>query len=105
MGASRQDTAANDRDEAVSAALAELARPGIHFSPVEFAAGSLFVIAGLIGLVCIELIMLGSARRLELKQVERYGTDAAYQAYAARVPVLLPLVPLYSLRRLRVYLG
>ena len=59
----------------------------------------------LVGLVCIELIMLGSARRLELKQVERYGTDAAYQAYAARVPVLLPLVPLYSLRRLRVYLG
>ena len=59
----------------------------------------------LIGLVCIELIMLGSARRLELKQAERYGTDAAYQAYAARVPVLLPLVPLYSFKRLRVYLG
>lgn len=59
----------------------------------------------LVGLVCIQLIMLGSARRLELKQAERYGADAAYQHYARTVPVLLPLLPLYSLRKLRVYLG
>jgi signal transduction histidine kinase/CheY-like chemotaxis protein len=51
MSASRQDTAASDRDEAVSAALDELARPGIRFSPLEFAAGSLFVFAGLVVLV------------------------------------------------------
>jgi steroid 5-alpha reductase family enzyme len=59
----------------------------------------------LLGLVCIELIMLGSARRLELKQAERYGGEPAYRDYAARVPVLFPLLPLYSLKRLRVYLG
>jgi steroid 5-alpha reductase family enzyme len=59
----------------------------------------------LTGLVCIELIMLGSARRLELKQIERYGDDPAYRDYAARVPVLFPLVPLYSLKGLRIYLG
>ena len=58
-----------------------------------------------IGLVCIELIMLGSARRLELKQAERYGSDPAYRDYVRRVPILLPLVPLYSLRDLKVYLG
>lgn len=58
-----------------------------------------------VGLVCIELIMLGSARRLELKQAERYGSDPAYQAYVRRVPILLPLIPLYSLRDLKVYLG
>lgn len=58
-----------------------------------------------IGLVCIELIMLGSARRLELKQAERYGSDPAYQNYARHVPILFPLVPLYSLKTLRVYLG
>src|SRR3569623_1527198 len=56
-----------------------------------------------IGLVCIELIMLGSARRLELKQAERYGSDPAYRAYERRVPILLPLIPLYSLRALKVY--
>jgi steroid 5-alpha reductase family enzyme len=59
----------------------------------------------LAGLVCIELIMLGSARRLEIKQAERYAGDAGYAAYVRRVPILFPLLPLYSLRRLRVYLG
>ena len=63
-----------------------------------------WVIAG-VGLVCIELIMLGSARRLELKQAERYGADAIYQAYVRATPVLFPLLPLYSLRRLKIYLG
>lgn len=58
-----------------------------------------------IGFVCIELIMLGSARRLELKQAERYGSDPAYQTYVRRVPILIPGLPLYSLRQLRVYLG
>ena len=51
MGASRQDNAAKDRDEAVAAALEELARPGIRFSPLQFAAGSLIVVSGIIGLV------------------------------------------------------
>jgi steroid 5-alpha reductase family enzyme len=59
----------------------------------------------LIGLVCIQLIMLGSARRLEMKQGERYGSDLAYQAYERRVPILFPLLPVYSLRGLKVYLG
>ena len=49
--------------------------------------------------------MLGSARRLELKQAERYGSDPAYQAYVRTVPILIPLLPLYSLRQLKIYLG
>jgi len=57
------------------------------------------------GLVVIELIMLGAARRLELKQTERYGADPAFQAYVRHVPILFPLIPLHSLRRLRIYLG
>jgi steroid 5-alpha reductase family enzyme len=57
------------------------------------------------GFLTIQLIMLGSARRLELKQAERYGRSEAYQAYARTVPVLFPWVPLYSLKRLKVYLG
>jgi steroid 5-alpha reductase family enzyme len=63
-----------------------------------------WLIAGA-GVVCIVLIMLGSARRLEIKQAERYGSEPAYQDYVRRVPILLPFVPLYSLRRLRIYLG
>lgn len=57
------------------------------------------------GLLCIQLVMLGSARRLELKQDGRYGADPDYVRYTTTVPVLLPFLPLYSLKRLRVYLG
>jgi hypothetical protein len=51
------------------------------------------------------LIMVGSARRLEIKQGERYGDDPAYQRYVATVPVLFPLLPVYSVRTWKIYLG
>lgn len=56
------------------------------------------------GLLCIVLIMMGSTKRLEGKQAARYGSDPAYQRYVREVPVLFPLVPLYSLQGVRVYL-
>ena len=71
---------------------------GAYRSPFDW------LLAG-VGLVSIQLISLGAARRLEIKQAERYGDEPAYRDYFARVPVLLPLLPIYSLRRLRVYLG
>jgi steroid 5-alpha reductase family enzyme len=58
-----------------------------------------------IGYACIVLVMIGSARRLELGQDARYGADPEYVAYAARVPILLPFLPIYSLRGARIYLG
>jgi steroid 5-alpha reductase family enzyme len=61
-------------------------------------------IASLAGLVCIVLIMMGSTKRLEQAQDERYGAQPAYQAYTRTVPVLFPFVPIYSLKRVRVFL-
>ena len=58
----------------------------------------------LIGIVCIVLIMLGSTKRMEFKQDDRYGGDPKYDAYVRSVPVLLPWVPLYTLKNIRVYL-
>ena len=60
--------------------------------------------AALTGLVCIELIMMGSTKRLEGKQDERYGEDPDFQAYRRSVPVLFPFVPVYSLKNVKVYL-
>jgi steroid 5-alpha reductase family enzyme len=57
------------------------------------------------GYVSIILIMRGSARRLEIKQGERYGSDPEYQAYVKRVPILVPLLPVYSLKNAKLYLG
>jgi steroid 5-alpha reductase family enzyme len=61
-------------------------------------------IASLVGLVCIVLIMMGSTKRLEQAQDDRYGAQRAYQKYTRTVPVLFPFVPVYSLKRVRVFL-
>lgn len=56
------------------------------------------------GVVCIILIMMGSTKRLETKQDERYGKNPAYQQYTKTVPVLFPWIPVYSLKNVKVYL-
>ncbi len=58
-----------------------------------------------IGYAGIVLVMIGSARRLEMKQEERYGSDPEFRAYVEKVPVLVPFVPVYSLKNARIYLG
>lgn len=62
-------------------------------------------VAGLIGLACIVLIMLGSTKRLEEQQNQRYGDRPEYQDYIRTVPILIPYIPVYSFKTLRVYLG
>lgn len=52
-----------------------------------------------LGYICIVYIMFGGARRLEIRQNRRYGSDPEYRAYVSRTPVLLPLVPLYSVEK------
>ncbi len=61
-------------------------------------------IIGISAWVCITLIMLGSTKRLEVKQEGRYGDRDDFQEYATTTPVLFPLIPVYSLKSLKVYL-
>lgn len=56
------------------------------------------------GFVCIVLIMLGSTKRLEANQKERYGSKPEFKEYAKSTPVLFPFVPIYSLKNLKVFL-
>lgn len=53
-------------------------------------------ILALLGYFGIIFVMFSGARRLELRQNRNYGEDPEYQAYVKRVPILLPLIPLYS---------
>ncbi len=50
------------------------------------------------GLICILLIMLGSTKRLEKTQNERYGHTLEYKTYSQTVPILIPNVPIYTLQ-------
>ncbi len=78
---------------------------GVWISAISAYQSLSYWVLGSAGLLGIELVMLGSSRRLELKQSQRYASDAAYRAYARKVPILFPILPIYSLQNLKVFLG
>ena len=53
----------------------------------------------LIGYLGITYVMFSGARRLELRQDSVYGEDPEYQEYIKKTPILLPFVPLYSVKK------
>ena len=52
-----------------------------------------------IGYIGIIFVMFSGARRLEIRQDKNYGEDPEYQKYVTAVPILLPFVPLYSVKK------
>lgn len=56
----------------------------------------IFAVLGYIGIV---YVMFSGARRLELRQDRNYGSDPEYQEYVKTVPIILPLVPIYSVKK------
>ncbi len=59
--------------------------------------GQWIVIA--IGYIGIIFVMFSGARRLEIRQDKNYGNDPEYQKYVKTVPILLPFIPLYSVKK------
>ncbi len=59
--------------------------------------GQWIVIA--VGYIGIIFVMFSGARRLELRQDKNYGSDPEYQKYVTTVPILLPFIPLYSVKK------
>ena len=57
-----------------------------------------WVIAAL-GYIGIVYVMFSGARRIELRQDEVYGKDPEFQAYIKRTPLILPLIPIYSVKK------
>lgn len=55
----------------------------------------LMALSGYIGII---YIMFSGARRLELRQDHNYGKDEAYLHYKKSTPILLPCVPIYSVK-------
>ena len=53
----------------------------------------------LLGYVGIIFVMFSGARRLEIRQDKNYGNDPEYQKYVTTVPILLPFIPLYSVKK------
>lgn len=56
-------------------------------------------LAALLGWACLVAVMFHGARQLELRQNRRYGEDPAYQVYTRFTPILIPVLPLYSMEQ------
>lgn len=78
---------------------------GVFVSGVTALSGWLEWLAAVGGLVCIIYIMFGGARRLELRQNKNYGDDPEYREYVKKTPILLPIIPLYSVAKHKWLLG
>lgn len=56
-------------------------------------------VIAILGYVGIVYVMFSGARRLELRQTETYGNDPEFQAYIKHTPLILPLIPIYSVAK------
>ena len=71
---------------------------GVLISGIGAVTGWQWIIVA-IGYIGIIFVMFSGARRLEIRQDKNYGTDPEYQKYVTTVPILLPFVPLYSVKK------
>lgn len=78
---------------------------GVFVSGVTALQGVWQWVAAIGGWVCIVYIMFGGARRLEIRHNKNYGSDPEYQKYVKSTPILIPLIPLYSVAKYKWLLG
>lgn len=78
---------------------------GVFVSGISVYASVWQWISAAFGYICIVYIMFGGARRLELRQNRNYGEDPEYQAYVKKTPILIPLIPLYSVAKHKWLVG
>ncbi len=56
-------------------------------------------ITAVLAYVAIVYIMFNGAQRLEKRQMERYGDNKEYKAYADKTPIIIPFLPVYHLNK------
>ena len=72
---------------------------GIFISGLTTYASAGQWIMAVLAYVAIVYIMFNGAQRLEKRQMERYGDDKAYNEYADKTPIIIPLLPIYHLNK------
>ena len=78
---------------------------GVFVSGVTALNSPLEWVLSILGYACIVYIMFGGARRLEIRQNKNYGNDPEYQVYVKKTPILIPLIPLYSVEKYKWLVG
>ena len=72
---------------------------GVFLTGIRTNHGALQWMVVLVGYLGIIYVMFGGARRLEIRQDRTYGTDPEYQNYVKNTPIMIPFVPIYSVKR------
>ena len=71
---------------------------GVLISGIGAVSGWQWIVVA-IGYIGIIFVMFSGARRLEIRQDKNYGSDPEYQKYVTTVPIMVPFVPLYSVKK------
>ncbi len=71
---------------------------GVLISGIGAVSGWQWIVV-VVGYVGIIFVMFSGARRLEIRQDKNYGNDPEYQKYVTTVPILVPFIPLYSVKK------
>ena len=71
---------------------------GVLVSGVTALQGVWQWVLAILGYLLINWVMFSGARRLEIRQDKNYGDDPEYQKYVRSVPIIIPLIPLYSVK-------
>ena len=72
---------------------------GMLISGLRIYHGVIQWVISLLGYAGIVYVMFSGTRRLEIRQDKNYGSDPDYQEYISRTPILIPLIPLYSVKK------
>lgn len=70
---------------------------GVFISGITAYAGVGQWIMAIAAYISIVYVMFNGAQRLEKRQMERYGDDAAFKAYTDKTPIIIPFLPIYHL--------
>ena len=71
---------------------------GVLTAGIGAVSGAQWIVVA-IGYIGIIFVMFSGARRLEIRQDKNYGNDPEYQKYVKTVPILVPFIPLYSVKK------
>ncbi len=78
---------------------------GVFASGINILNGVGQWIVAIIGYLGIVYIMFSGARRLEIRQDKNYGDDEDYKKYKKKTPILIPFIPLYSVKKHKWLVG
>ena len=71
---------------------------GVFFSAIQIYKNVIQFMISFIGLITVIFIMFGGTRRFEIRQDKNYGDMKDYKLYKSTVPIIIPFVPLYSVK-------